>query len=133
MSVQPSSLLRKALMLDAAASGAMGLIFVAGFSVLPAFLGLPQAFIAGIGAVCLMWSVINGFAATRQRLPSAAVWAIIALNGIWVLESAVLLLSGWLQPTGIGTAFVVLQAIVVAILAEMQFVGLKRSPASQEA
>jgi hypothetical protein len=132
MSIQPSSLLRKALMVDAAASGALGIVCLAGSSLLPGLLGLPHGFLMAVGSACLLWAAITGFAATRQVLPSVAVWAIIGLNAVWVLESIVLLF-GWLQPTGLGTAFVVLQAIIVAILAELQFVGFKRSQAAATA
>jgi hypothetical protein len=41
-----------------------------------------------------------------------------------------LLFTGWVDPTGIGQAFVVFQALVVAGFAEMQYLALRRSRAS---
>ena len=41
--------------------------------------------------------------------------------------ASVLLLSGYVAPNALGIAFVVAQALAVAVLAELQFVGLRRS------
>jgi hypothetical protein len=123
----PSPLLRNALLLDAAASGAMGLLCTFGAGQLSGRLGLPQAFLMTVGIVCLAWAAVTAFTGTRPHARPALVWAIIALNGIWVIESAALLLMGWLQPTTLGSAFVIAQALAVAAFTEMQFMGLKRS------
>ena len=37
-----------------------------------------------------------------------------------------LLLSGWIEPTGLGYAFVIFQAVVVGVFAELQVMGLRR-------
>jgi hypothetical protein len=125
--VTPNPLLRTALILDAAASGAMGLLLLAGAPWLTALFGLPQALLIAAGVVCLIWAAIVGWPARRPQVAAAAVWAIIAVNALWVVESAALLLLGWVEPTRLGTAFVVAQALAVAAFAELQFVGLKRS------
>ena len=61
---------------------------------------------------------------------AAAVKAIIALNVLWVLGSVGLLVSGWVAPTVLGYAFVIVQAIVVGVFAELQFIGLRRTGAA---
>ena len=33
---------------------------------------------------------------------------------------------GWLQPTPLGNAFIIAQALFVGVMAELQFIGLKR-------
>ena len=43
-----------------------------------------------------------------------------------MIGSAALRISGLVAPTTLGTAFVIAQALVVAILAELQLLGLKR-------
>jgi hypothetical protein len=123
----PSPLLRYALGLDAAASGAAGLLMTAGASPLSALLDLPFALLTGAGLVCLAWAAFVGWASRRTELTSALVWAIIALNGLWVVESVLILLLGWVQPTTLGVAFVIGQAAVVLVLTEAQFIGLRRS------
>ena len=46
---------------------------------------------------------------------------------IWVLDSVVLLFTGWVSPNFLGYAFVIAQAAVVALLADLEYVGLKRA------
>ncbi len=58
-----------------------------------------------------------------------SVVAVIALNAGWVAASLLLLLAGWVEPNGLGYAFILGQAGAVAVLAEMQYVGLRRSKA----
>ncbi|MGL4240129.1 MAG: hypothetical protein ACRCTI_03360, partial [Beijerinckiaceae bacterium] len=53
--------------------------------------------------------------------------AIIVLNALWVVESVAMLVLGWLQPSALGIAFVLVQAAAVAVFAAAEAVGLKRS------
>lgn len=55
--------------------------------------------------------------------------AVIALNAAWVGASVLLLLLPAWSPTGLGYAFILVQAGAVAVLAEMQYVGLRGSSA----
>lgn len=55
---------------------------------------------------------------------------IVAINGLWLVGSLALLLSGTVQPTMLGTAFVVVQALAVAVFAELQFIGIRRAAAT---
>ena len=55
---------------------------------------------------------------------------IIAINALWVAASFGLLLSGLVAPTPLGYAFVIAQALAVALLAELQFIGLRRTTAN---
>ena len=68
--------------------------------------------------------------ATREDASRPAVWAIIVANVLWAAASALLLVSGWVAPTALGYAFVIGQAAVVALLAELQYVGLRGRPAA---
>jgi len=43
-----------------------------------------------------------------------------------VVGSVALLISELVAPTALGTAFIIAQALIVAILAELQIIGLKR-------
>ena len=65
------------------------------------------------------------FAATR--LDAWAVTAVIVTNVYWVLLSAVVLATGAMPLTTAGTVFVVAQAAGVGLLAELQYVGLRRT------
>jgi hypothetical protein len=57
------------------------------------------------------------------------VWAIIVANALWAVASIGLLVGGWVAPTALGYVFVVGQALVVALLGELQYVGVKRQAA----
>jgi hypothetical protein len=114
--------LRKILWLDAATCVATGLLLSLLSPQLSVWLGLPEAllFYAGLA----LFPIAAFMAWTATRLVEPAVWLVIGGNALWVLGSfAVLALS----PTGLGYAFVIAQALAVAVLAELEYVGLRRA------
>jgi hypothetical protein len=123
----PSPILRLALTADALFSGASGLLLTAGSGLLSVPLGLPQPLLLGVGLILIPFSMFVGLAARQRIVRPRWVWAIIAMNAFWAIESIALLVLGWLQPTALGVAFVVGQAAIVGLIAEAQYVGLKRS------
>jgi hypothetical protein len=125
---QSSTFLRRALMLDAAASGTTGLLMIAGAGLVEGLLGLPAALLRGAGLALVPYVAFVVYAAGRDAISRPAVWTIIAANILWAAASALLLASGWIAPTALGYAFVIAQAAVVALLGEIQYVGLCRSP-----
>jgi hypothetical protein len=124
----PSSFLRNALLIDAAASGATGLLLIAGAGLLEGLLGLPVALMRGAGLVLVPYVAFVVWAGTRETIAAGPVWAIIVANAAWAIAS-VFLLIGTLNPTVLGTAFVLGQALVVALLGELQYVALRRRAA----
>jgi hypothetical protein len=52
---------------------------------------------------------------------------VIAMNATWVAGSVLLLPSGWIAPNGLGYALLIGQALAVAVLAQMQYIGLQKS------
>uniref|UniRef100_A0A9E8CL68 Uncharacterized protein n=1 Tax=Bosea sp. NBC_00436 TaxID=2969620 RepID=A0A9E8CL68_9HYPH len=128
--VQSSPLLRAALALDAAACAGMGLILAAAAGPLAAPLGLPVDFLRGAGLVLLPCAALIGWFASRKALPRFAIYAVIGVNLFWIADSIAILLAGWFAPTGLGIAFVLLQAAAVAIVTELEVIGFKRSGAA---
>ena len=126
-SFQPSPLLRYALIGDALASGATGLLLAGGAGFLTGLLGLPEQLMRYAGLFLLPYAAVVAYVGTRATVSRRAVWAIIAVNAIWVIESIILLIAGWVAPTTLGIAFVAAQALVVAAFAEAQFIGLRKS------
>ena len=122
----PSPLLRQALLADAVTSGACGLLMLLGAGGL-SFLGLPEALLRAAGAVLLPYAAVLGWLGTRDMVPRMAVWAVILGNVVWVVDSLLLLVTGWVEPTRAGTTFVILQAVAVGMYAELQLIGLRRS------
>lgn len=127
-SFHPSPLLRYALLGDAAASGATGLLMFAGAGVLTARLGLPEDLLRYAGLFLLPYAAAVAWLGLREAMPRSAVWTVIAVNAIWAADSLLLLLAGSVTPTGLGVAFVTLQAAVVAAFAAAQCIGLHREP-----
>jgi hypothetical protein len=127
-SFQPSPLLRYVLIGDALASGATGLLLAGGAGFLTGLLGLPEQLMRYAGLFLLPYAAIVAYVGTRATVSRGAVWTIVAANAIWVVESLLLLVGGWVSPTALGIGFVAAQALVVAAFAEAQFLGLRRSP-----
>lgn len=119
--------LHRILLADAATSGAMGLLLTVAAGPLSTWLGLPAVFLRGAGLVLLPFAAAVVFVATRARMPRPLVWAVVAMNALWVLQSAILLASGTVEPSLLGFVFVIAQALVVAAFAELEVVGLRRA------
>lgn len=119
--------LRRVLLADAAASGGCGLLMLFGATQVSAFTALPTTLLTAAGAICLAFAVFVAVVARRPALSRAAVWFVVGVNVLYVLECVGLLLSGWISPNAFGTAFILMQAVVVGVLAELQIVGLRRS------
>jgi hypothetical protein len=122
--------LRFALLADAVASGATGLMMIAGADLLTGLLGLPVALVREAGLLLVPYVALVAFVGTRQAISHGAVRAIIALNIAWVAGSIGLLMSGIVAPTVLGYAFAIFQAVVVGVFAELQFIGLRRAQAA---
>jgi len=130
MTVQSSTFLRRVLLLDAASSGAMGLLLLVFGGVLAGLLDLPAELLSESGLVLVPFALAVGFLGTRARLSRVAVWVVIAINAVWAIDSVVLLFTGWVQPNPWGYAFVIGQASFVALMAELEVIGLRKSAAA---
>jgi hypothetical protein len=127
---QPNSFLRYALLADAIASGATGLLLIVGAGLLESLLNIPVALAREAGLVLIPYVAFVAYAGTRENIVRGAVWAIIVANAVWALASVALLVSGWIAPTFLGVVFIAMQAAVVAVFGELQFVGLRRTAAT---
>jgi hypothetical protein len=128
--------LRHVLWADAVASAATGLVMIAGAGALESLLGLPSALTREAGLVLMPFAALVAIVATRARISRAAVWTIIAANAAWTIGSFGLsfgLLAGGVATTTLGYAFVIAQALAVAILAELEYAGLRALTAAQAA
>lgn len=127
--VHPSPLLRAALWLDAAGSGAVALLQLSATTVLAAWTGLAPLLLVDSGVVMLLWVALLLWLA-RQRTPSRTLLqAVVAGNLGWAVAAAAL--AGWLQPPAPGLALLALHVGAVTLFALLQAAGLRRSaPAS---
>jgi hypothetical protein len=118
-------LLRRTLLADAGLSGLTGLLMIAAAGPLSALLGVPAALLLYAGISLLPFAALLVVLATRDTIAPWAVRAVIAANVLWAIDSIVLLFTGWVEPSVFGYAFIVAQAIIVGVVAEIQYVGLK--------
>jgi hypothetical protein len=124
------SFLRRVLFADAASCAGMGLGMMLFAAPVSQLLDLPAQRIDEVGLLLLPCAAFVAYLATKSSPPRLGVWAVIVLNVIWVVESFALLFAGWVSPNALGVAFIAGQALLVALLAELEYVGLKKSAAT---
>jgi len=115
-----STQLRRALLLDAMASGAMGVLLLLGAGPLEPLLGLPGSLLRGVGLLLIPFAALLVWLAPRASALRGAVRAVVVGNVLWIVASILLLVSGEVAPTGLGTFFVALQAAAVAVFAYLE-------------
>lgn len=114
-----------ALRADAVITGAFGLLLAAASPLLDGWLGIDAVLLVALGVVLVGYALVLEFVVAR-RPTRALVWEVIAMNALWVIASVVAVLTDALTPTTLGTVFVLLQAAAVALIAELQFLALRR-------
>lgn len=105
--------LRAFLKLDALASGLLGALLAAAGAALAEVLRLPVALLVPAGLGLVAYAGWLWYVATRPIVRRAAAWAVILLNELWVVASVVVVVAGWFSLTGLGTGFVLGQAVAV--------------------
>ena len=125
--VDTSLYLRRVLILDAAVSGATGLLMSAGASVLEPLLGVPGSLLRMAGLALLPFAVGLLLIARQRPVGKASVLTVIAANVVWVAASVALVAAPLAPLTSLGYAVVVAQALAVLGFAELQWIGLRRA------
>jgi hypothetical protein len=125
--IHPSSFLRRALQADAIFSGVSAVMLTIGAGPFAPLLNLPETLLRETGLFLIAYAALVGWLGTRQSMPRVLVGVVIAGNAAWTLASIALLLSDAVTPNLLGETAIALQAIVVGVLAELQYVGLRRS------
>jgi hypothetical protein len=125
--IRPSQFLTRAFLLDAVVSGAMAGLLTLGAGLLSPQLNLPEALLSETGLFLIAYTALVGWLATRQSMPKSLVIIVIAGNVAWTIASIGLLFSRAVTPNLLGELFIVGQAIVPGAIAELQYIGLRRS------
>jgi hypothetical protein len=120
-----SLFLKRVLLADAVVSGGTGLLMFLGAGWLGGLLSLPEPLSRWAGLALLPYAVFVTVVSLPTPPTRASVWVVIAVNSAWVLSSLFLLFDG-ARPNALGYAFVIAQATVFGLFAELQFLGLKR-------
>lgn len=127
--VHSPNLLRTALFADAIASGATGLLGIAGAGFLAGLLHIPESLLLGAGLILVPFVALVAYTATRRVIPRLAAQTIVEINMVWTIASFVVLLSGWIAPNALGIVFIAGQALAVLAFGVLQFVGLRQAHA----
>lgn len=123
----PTSLLRRALLGNAAFSGLSGLLFTLDARPIAKFLGLENPMILTImGLVLLAYAPFLVWLANRKPIPRWLAWMVIELDVLWIIGSAVLIFTDLVPLTGPGKWAIAIVADVVAVFAIVQYLGLRR-------
>jgi hypothetical protein len=125
-----STFLRRALLADAAVSGAAGLLMAAGAGPMQELLHVPKQLLLVAGVILIPYAFELALLARRDPPSALLVWAVIATNVTWALGSVLLLISGIVRPNALGYAFILVQALAVAAFGEIQYVGLRKATAA---
>lgn len=125
--VPMSRSLRLALLADAGASGATAALLVAGAGLLEPLLGLPVALMREAGMLLVPYVILVVFVASRRSAAVTVVNAIIVINAAWTAASLLLLASDWVNPSMLGIAFVLAQALAVGAFAVIQYACLRQA------
>jgi hypothetical protein len=118
--------LRHVLLADAVVSGATGALMALAAGVLEPILQVPATLLRVAGLALLPYAAFVALLARRDVPPRGMVWAVVACNALWAVDCVALLFTGWIDPSLLGVAFVLMQALVVAAFAELQVIGLRR-------
>jgi hypothetical protein len=115
------------LWLDAAACLATGVLQLAAPGPLSEWFGLGAPLLTASGWMLIAVAAYAAFVARAPRPPLVCVMVIG--NAAWLLACVELLLTG-AAGTVWGVAWLVLHALVVGVLGELEFLGLRRAPTS---
>src|SRR5687767_6572409 len=125
--IRSSTILRATLLVDAATCAATGLLMALFSTKLSDLLALPSSLLLYAGLSLFPFTGVLLYVGTRRKTAAPLVWAIVFGNALWTLDSVLILLLGWVTPNVFGLCFVLFQAAVVAVLAGVEIIGLKRS------
>jgi hypothetical protein len=130
--IHPSLFLRRAIQADAIFSGVSAVLLTLGAAELAPLLNLPEVLLRETGLFLVAYAALVGWLGTRVTMPRALVVIVIAGNAAWTVASIALLFSDAVMPNLLGEVAIAMQAIVVGALAELQYIGLRRSSGTVE-
>lgn len=111
---------RNLLLLDAVTCAVMGLLLVAAHGFIAGLTGIPSPLLLWAGAVLFPVAAFIAVIGTRRPPPAAGILLIVLGNTAWVIGSVLLVVMDWIAPNALGVAFILLQAVAVALFAVLE-------------
>ena len=119
--------LRRVLAFDAISGVGTGLLQLAASGLLSGLLGLSEPLLRTSGIAIFAFVALAAWLA-MQRTPSRAGLAVLVLgNFAWAIGCLWLAMGGAAGVTSVGVVYLMVQVLVVAALAELQWMGLRQS------
>ena len=122
--------LRNVLLLDAATCVVTGVVMAAGSDSIAGLTGLSPSLLTVAGFALLPIAAFIGFVATRSATWPAGVWLVILGNVGWIAGCLAVAFGGVTGANALGVGFVLAQAAIVAVLAELEYTGLRGQSSS---
>ncbi|KQT08775.1 hypothetical protein [Ramlibacter sp. Leaf400] len=116
--------LRAVLWADAASCLATGTLQLAALDALSRLFGLPQGLLLDTGVFLVAYALLAAWTATREVPPRKWVALFAIGNVAWAIGCAIAVFT--LQPATPGIAWIAVQAAAVLVLADLQWMGLRR-------
>lgn len=125
VSTRPDAFLRLAMRADAVIVGVIGVALLAGAQAAADITGLPVAVEHGVGVFSVVYGVVVLALAALDRVRPGGIATVIA-NLVCTVIAAAVILTGMFPLTGVGIAAVVVTGLYTLVMAELQYVGLRR-------
>ena len=121
--------LRALVWFDASTGLLLGALHLLLSASLAEWLGLPPGLLVVSGVLLLGYAALAIRIARAHTMPRGNLWVLIVANFGWALASLALLLGNAVAPTFLGQAYLVVHVVSVAVIAELQWMGVRRLPA----
>lgn len=119
--------LRNAFLLDATATGTLGMGLILAADAVDVFLGLPAMLLRTGGLMCVAFAAFLVYAVTRGNIPAWMARVAIGVNSWWVVMSFGVLVMDSVAPTLPGAVLVSAQALVVLGFIGLQYLAARRA------
>ena len=127
-SIHPTRFLRYALIADALACTALVVLQLSLPDLLARQLQLPSVLLTGSGVFLALYVCMLIVLASSKSVWKAMVGLVVAGNVGWA--AGCIALIGLAAPSGLGTAYLMAQALFVLVIARFEWIGLKGSAAT---
>ena len=124
--VNNTHFLRRVLAIDSIGTGLLALGAVIAAGPLSDVTGIPAQWLTIVGLALLPFAAWVGWLARQSSPPRKLVWSLIVANDVWIAASFVVAFSDLLPLTTLGIEFMIVQALLTAVIATMEFVAIRR-------
>lgn len=122
------STLRAVVWFDASTGILLGALHLLLTAPMATWLGLPPGLLVVTGVMLLGYAALAITIARARPMSRGLLWVLIIGNFAWALGSLGLLLGSSLSPTLLGQAYLAVHVVSVVLLAELQWMGVRRLP-----